>query len=276
MMEQNDPSGIRLVAMDMDGTLLNDRKELPKDFIPWVRRHPEVLKVIASGRQYYQLLRDLAPLGDELIYIAENGGIVFENGEQIYCNAMAEEDQRLALSAVRHAQEQLPELTLSPILCGAGSAWLRKDASEEAKRNAALYYARLGEAEDLFSLVGTDSILKIAVFVSNRRAKEAYAAFGPISERLNAVVSGDSWIDIANDDEDKGLAVEAICRRHGLRREQCMAFGDYMNDSGLLQSCGESYCMENGLEELKRLARYVAPSNNEEGVMQVLKARIGE
>ncbi|MBQ6985849.1 MAG: HAD hydrolase family protein, partial [Oscillibacter sp.] len=46
---------IRLVATDMDGTLLNSRKELPPDFEAWVVSHPGIRVAIASGRQYYTL-----------------------------------------------------------------------------------------------------------------------------------------------------------------------------------------------------------------------------
>lgn len=51
-------SAIRLVACDMDGTLLNDAKEKPADFIPWVVAHPDIRVVIASGRQYATLCAD--------------------------------------------------------------------------------------------------------------------------------------------------------------------------------------------------------------------------
>ena len=45
----------QLVALDMDGTLLDSQKRLPIDFIPWVKNHPQIQTVIASGRQYYAL-----------------------------------------------------------------------------------------------------------------------------------------------------------------------------------------------------------------------------
>ena len=47
---------IKLVALDMDGTLLNSKKEKPAEFIPWVEKHPEMKVVIASGRQYRKRL----------------------------------------------------------------------------------------------------------------------------------------------------------------------------------------------------------------------------
>ena len=58
---------------------------------------------------------------------------------------------------------------------------------------------------------------------------------------------------------------------YGISPEECVAFGDYMNDYEMLQNCGESYAMENAHDEIKKVAKYIAPSNDDEGVMQVLK-----
>ena len=50
-----------------------------------------------------------------------------------------------------------------------------------------------------------------------------------------------------------------------------MAFGDQMNDQELLLNCEESYAMSNGVEKLKTIAKHIAKSNEEDGVIQVLK-----
>ena len=65
-------SSIQLVALDMDGTLLNSSKQLPADFIDWVRNHPSIQTVISSGRQYYNLVSLFEPVKDQLIYISDN------------------------------------------------------------------------------------------------------------------------------------------------------------------------------------------------------------
>lgn len=54
-----------------------------------------------------------------------------------------------------------------------------------------------------------------------------------------------------------------------------MAFGDYLNDCELLQSVGESYAMENAHPRLKEMARHIAPSNDEDGVMRVIRREFG-
>ena len=52
-----------------------------------------------------------------------------------------------------------------------------------------------------------------------------------------------------------------------------MAFGDYFNDCELLESVEESYAMANALEEIKRIAKHIAPGNDENGVLRVITER---
>ncbi len=254
---------IRLVAMDMDGTLLDSQKRLPSDFMDWVKRHPEIKAVIASGRQYYTLVKDFIPIKDRLIYIAENGGFVFEKGEMLYSNEMDKADILECLRLIDKVKG------LTPILCGAESAYMRP-AEEHILRECSMYYHHLQETEDLYAAVYRDVIVKIAIFADEKAAETSMKYFKNIKPHLTAVLSGDSWIDIANCTVNKGVAVDFIQKKYGIERSQSMAFGDYLNDARLLQNCEESYCMENGHPDLKALAKHIADSNDDNGVMKVL------
>lgn len=82
---------IKLVAVDMDGTLLNSKKKCGRIYSVG-KSHPEIKTVIASGRQYYTLERDFLPIRDNLAFIAENGGLVFEKGEIIFKDEIDKQD----------------------------------------------------------------------------------------------------------------------------------------------------------------------------------------
>ena len=244
-------SSIQLVALDMDGTLLNSSKQLPADFIDWVRNHPSIQTVISSGRQYYNLVSLFEPVKDQLIYISDNGGYVFEQDQMIYSNAMTNEDIRECLSLLSGVDG------LSLILCGAKSAYMYH-ASSYIEENAHMYYGRLQFVTNLDAVIGTDCIAKIANFPF-------------LNERITPILSGDSWIDISNRSVSKGAAVTALLQRLCIPSEHAMAFGDYLNDYTLLQSCGESYAMANAHPDLKAIAKHVTASNDEDGVMKILR-----
>ena len=255
---------IRLVPLDMDGTLLDSNKQLPPDFIDWVRTHPSIQTVISSGRQYYNLTTLFEPVKDQLIYVSDNGGYVFEQGQMIYSNAMTDADIRECLSILSGMDG------LSLILCGAKSAYMYH-ASSYIEENAHMYYGRLQFVTDLDAVIGTDCIAKIAIFVDDYKAEEVYRNLPDLNERIAAVLSGDSWIDISNRSVSKGAAVTALLEKLSIPVEEAMAFGDYLNDYTLLQSCGESYAMANAHPDLKAVAKHVTTSNDEDGVMKILR-----
>ena len=257
--------GIKLIATDMDGTLLDSQKRLPEDFGLWVKSHTDIKVVIASGRQFFALRRDLSDLEEYLVFIAENGGLVFDQGEIIYCDQMNVECVRECAAIFKTMDG------VSPIACGAESAYIIKPTDEELD-NARMYYAHLKVVSDIEEALACDTIVKLALFVHNYKAEEKLPVFDGLKDRVDVVLSGTSWIDFANYSANKGSAMSAIMEKYGVDKSEAMAFGDYLNDYSLLQCCEESYCMENGRPELKAIAKHIAKSNDEDGVMEVLRS----
>lgn len=254
---------IKLVATDLDGTLLHGDKSVPKTFEDFVIGHPEVKFVIASGRQYYNILELFPKAGSKMLYIAENGGLVFEDGVALFSNPMCEDDIRDSI-----AKYVKPGIS-TVVLCGEKSAYMLDSASDDAKRNADLYYTRF-EFVDSFDNID-DRIIKIAIFVEGYTADKFYANLNNQNPRISYILSGNCWIDIANSSVNKGAAIKFLQEKFGIKKEECMAFGDYLNDEAMLMECGESYAMENAYPELKLKCQHIAPSNEEEGVMTILR-----
>lgn len=259
-------SEIKLIAVDMDGTLLNDKKEKPADFIPWVKAHPQVMTVIASGRQYETLRRDFVEIEDEIYFMAECGGLVFHQGKMLFAQEIDKDIFRQTLAAV----ETIPGCV--PILCGAKSAYMRH-GSAVAEYNADMYYKKLEFVDDLYAPIEEDVMVKIACFFEPKDAGERIGEFVGLDECITTVLSGGEWVDVIKKGVNKGNAIRFLQEKYDISPEECMVFGDYMNDYEMLSVCGESYAMANGHPDLKAIAKHIAPSNEEEGVMQVLRER---
>jgi len=248
----------------MDGTLLDSKKRLPKDFYGWVLSHPEIKTVIASGRQYFALERDFVPIKDKLIFMAENGGLCFENDKVIYKNVMEKE-------AVRSAQrliDQIPDAC--GILCGVTKAYARDTVNDTFKNMVSMFYEKLTYVTDVEKIIEEEEIVKLAIFIEGKAAVN-YPKFDNVYPGVKSVLSGVDWIDIQNDNTDKGTALEAMFKMWGIKKEEAMAFGDYPNDKELLMAVEESYCMANGHEDMKKLAKHLADTNDNDGVMKVLR-----
>ena len=116
-----------------------------------------------------------------------------------------------------------------------------------------------------------DRIIKLAVFIEDHNAVTYYAGLQDIPDGVKVVLSGDCWLDIANEEVSKGAALQFLQSRCQIEPAVCMAFGDFLNDESMMRQCAESYAMSNAHPGLKEVAKYIAPSNEEAGVMKVLE-----
>lgn len=262
---------IRLIASDMDGTLLDSKKNMPADILHVVRalRGMGIQFVIASGRQYAALRRDLGELADEVIFLAENGALVMENDQQLFIDP-------LPADIIRPIIERTRDMAgVHPVICRAGAALIEKSAPEEFIRNVNLYYDSTEVVDSLLDVCdGLEDVCKVAFYDEGDAEHHEYPLLREIlPDSLAVILSGYSWVDVMKPGANKGRAMRMLQRIKGIGPDQCMAFGDYLNDLEMLGSVTESYAMKNALPEIRAAAKYIAPGNDENGVVRVIRER---
>lgn len=264
---------IRLIATDMDGTLLDSQKRMPGDLMRVVRalRERGVAFVVASGRQYHSLRRDFDGLADEIIYIAENGALIVEDGRQLFLDSMPAETVVDVLEKTRNLED------VYPVVCCASGALVEAGSSEAFIAGVRQYYQNTQVVPDLIkACAALDDVCKLAFFDETQAATRALPALeNALSDDLEVIHSSEQWVDVMKPGIDKGRAMKMLMELKGVSPGMCMAFGDYLNDIELLEAVGESYAMANAVEEAKRVAKYIAPSNDEDGVLHVIRERFG-
>lgn len=118
---------IKLIAVDMDGTFLNDQKEYDCDrFLKQYEKMKEmgIRFVVASGNQYYQLKSFFGDIQDENSYVAENGAYVVDKGEEVFAVDIPKRDALIII-------EELERLNkFSIVLCGKESAYVLDNVSD--------------------------------------------------------------------------------------------------------------------------------------------------
>jgi Cof subfamily protein (haloacid dehalogenase superfamily) len=259
-----DFSSVKLVVADMDGTLLNSRHELAKDFhhVYEQLRKKGVHFVAASGRQYYNIISKFASLEDDIIIIAENGSYVVHQGKEILVQAM---DHDIARQQLIEAKK-FPNVY--PILCGKKQAYIDNNSPEFVEKMS-LYYERFTFVDDLLK-VEDDQFLKIALCDLDGAETNSYTYFGQKQEVLQVKVSGKIWLDISHPLANKGRALNKLQHDLNITRDQTMAFGDYLNDVEMMEQAHFSFAMQNAHAEVKRVSRFSTGTNDENGVMDVL------
>ena len=258
---------IKMVAVDIDGTFV--RSDYTYD-VPRFQRILERMKkagcsfVVASGNQYYQL-RDLFPdCHEELSFAAENGAFVKDKKELVFAADMPEETVHSVVDLCRESPEVLT------VMCGMDSAYCQRGAvSPEFFELTKLYCHRLKWADDLKEV--DDRILKFAVTVPDEKTSFYYDLFRDrLAGKAEPTTSGHGAIDLILPGCHKASGLKRLAQRRGITPEQCAAFGDGGNDIEMLRYCGYSYAMENAPQNVKDAAKYVCPSNEEDGVLVTL------
>lgn len=263
---------IKLIACDMDGTLLDSAKRLPAELPEVIAKLKEkgVLFCVASGRQYASLRLDFDAYADDILFICENGALVMQRDQRVLIDPI----DPSFISGVVTAAKSLEGVY--PVVCRADVALIEKTASDEFIRSTRMYYPSVEVVEDLTALGRLPDVCKVAFYdEGDAQTHELPALRAKLEGPLSITLSGEHWVDVMKPGVNKGCAMRGIQQKLGISAAECMAFGDYLNDCELLQAVSESYAMENAHPALKALARHIAPSNDENGVMRVVRAALG-
>lgn len=268
----SDPD-IRLIAVDMDGTLLRPDGSIPDTLWPLLGRLRErgIAFAPASGRQLATLQRMFAGVDADLDYIAENGAYVVRGDTEVSSDAL---DAAVVASVIDRLRARVAAgaLHAALVVCGKRSAYI-EDASADFVVEVEKYYARLERVPDLRAV--EDQVLKLAIYDFDGGEAHSAPAFADLAATHQVVVSGPNWVDIMNSTVDKGVALRALQRSLGVTPAQTAAFGDYRNDIELLQAAEWSYAMADAHPDVVAVARHRAPSNADAGVVTVIEDLLG-
>ena len=255
---------LKLVFSDMDGTLLDGEGKLPAEFDATMAELKKrgILFAPASGRQYYSLVKTFDKYKDDFVFLAENGTLVKYRGKTL-TSSVIDRARGLEILAVT---TKLPGVF--SVYSGMEDGYiLREQAKPEFLQELHKYYTHT-KIVDSFEEV-PDKLIKLAFFDSAQQAAvDIYPYVKQYESSMQVVVSSPCWVDIMNPDINKGVASERIQQIFGFKPEECAAFGDYMNDTELIESVYYGFAMENAQPPVKEAARFMTDSNTESGVIR--------
>lgn len=257
---------IKLVVSDMDGTLLRSNHELNPEFYTIYNQLQAkgIQFVPASGRQFYSITSYFEEQKDSMPIIAENGTYVTFHGEEVFVDEL---DLETVHAIIRKTRE-IPGANL--VLAGKNAAYIESN-DEEFIAYFQHYYTKNIRVDDL-TKIENEQFIKIAINHPHGSAQHIYPYLKEFDQNdLKIVISGEVWLDIMNIDTNKGKALKELQNQLQITPEQTMVFGDYMNDIEMLKLAKYSYAMKNAHPDVKKIAHFEAPTNDEDGVLQVLK-----
>ena len=266
---------IRVIATDMDGTLLDPKGQLD---LPRLEKILDKLDqcdirfVIATGNEVHRMRQLLGHLAERVVLVVANGARIFENNEliqaQTWDDAMV--DRALAHFKGRECQDQFVVTAMNGGFVKEGTVFTELDKFMTPEMIEKLYQRMNFVDEFAPNLFG--GVLKMSMVVGEERSESVLQEINDLFDgHVRAVSSGYGCIDILQDGIHKAWGLVELLKRWNLKPEQIMAFGDSENDIEMLELAGISYAMENAEEAVKRVATKVALANSQAGVYKVLE-----
>lgn len=255
---------IKLIASDLDGTLLNSKKEITdynKKILSELIHNRNIEFIISTGRPFESIVHYNEILNNNNDSIIFNGASIYDNNGNILHKKIIDEK----------ASESIIKLLKNYKVCihvYNDGKYIVSDKDFPIKSYVQMEHI----VNIIYGLGNIDNyqFSKILILgemdILNFLKKEIDSNFN-----IHSCFSGNRFLEIVSKDANKGNALKWICENKGIDISNTIAFGDYFNDIEMLEYAGIGVAMGNSVDELKAKANYTTLSNDEDGFGKFLE-----
>ena len=259
-----DEPDIRLVALDLDDTLLNDDLIITPRTKKAIQaaRETGVTVTIATGRVFESALPYARELDIDVPLITFQGAMVVAPDGQVISHRPMDREVSLEILDFLLSFGYHVTLYIKDKL-------YIEETSPETDRYRARIRINFNVVPSLKEMLAarTEGVTKFVLMAEEEQIKEALVVFRErFGDRAQAVLSKPTFLEISRPDTGKGVALAEMAEAMGIDRGQVMAVGDSPNDLDMITYAGWGVCMANGVDSVKEKARWITASNNDEGV----------
>ena len=287
---------IKLIASDMDGTLLNSNHKIPQNNIELIKSAQKngIEFVVATGRAYYEALPSLNDENIKCDVISFNGGIIYDkNGNIINITPMKLKDLYYTIEILKSLDISYQLYTKNTIYTKSietdittyidliranGEEPNEQHLRQEAKNRLALGHITEVDNIELYLNQEDNPAIKV-IGISNDLEKLKHATeLLSGNDNISVTSSGANNVEIMDKKATKGEALKIVADIHDINLKNAIAIGDNLNDQAMLDIVEYSIAMKNGNKELQKTAKFITEKTNSEGgvadsVMKLLKEK---
>lgn len=258
---------IKMVAIDLDGTLLDDDKKYDKKRFKQLAKNENKKDhhiVIATGNQYIKAVQFFEDFKNELIFITDNGSTI-HIGETLHYS------QTLEIEEYKTFIQQLPESLIDKMVISSHDHALMSDGehTESFMEAANKHYPILKKESNLATI--DIPIVKITLKFDEDDAINVEQIESILPDDWRMTSSGFGFYDIILNSVSKLTGIKQLQDLYNIEDSEIAAFGDSNNDLELLEGLPNSYAMENGTDKVKQASRYIIGNNNDNAVIDTLE-----
>lgn len=264
---------VKLIALDLDDTLLNDSREISDENVHVLRRAASlgIYVVLCSGRAEDAILPfvrrlDLAGTQAGRYIIAVNGCSIFDmhKRERIY-------NKKVPADVLLYADRMAREMGYYSEVYGPDVIYAEK-STEWTRLDSEMCGVRLEIVEDYENFLRQGFVKMLIAGEPDKLQVLQKKLRDGLGTCASIFVSKPYFLEVLPANCGKGQAVNFLADHLGISRKETIGFGDSMNDEDMIRECGYGVAMCNGFEEIKALANFVTEKTNDEnGVGDFLK-----
>ncbi|WP_072549981.1 MULTISPECIES: sugar-phosphatase [Candidatus Fukatsuia] len=263
---------IKLIAIDMDGTLLDPHHTITPAVKQAIKKAQQkgIYVVLATGRSYIGVQKHLCELemnNGHNYCVTSNGALVQKaaTGECISQETLSFEDYLYFEGLARELGVHFHAVDFNSLYT-ANTDISKYTVHEVSLTGIPLKYCSVNDMD-------TRSRFPKVMMVDEPELLDRAIARIPaeVSERFTLMKSADHFLEILHKGANKGLGVQVLAEYLGIAQEDVMALGDQANDAAMIEYAGIGIAMGNAIPELKKIAQHITLSNAEDGVAYAIE-----
>lgn len=264
----------QLLATDLDGTLLNAKKEISSENIQAINRALEMGKhvIFSTGRALGEV-KQFFPLFPAMRYVlCESGGLLYDRLKQCAISRQVL-DPNITREVLRYAEPR--DIMIQVMMEGESVISKKMIAVLEHYRNEYLrehfsHHVRLVDDVVAYCKNGEYQVEKICLYHPTAAARvQSLERLQDLD--LTAAFSERTSLELTPIGVDKGNGLRKLCEMLQIPLEQVIAVGDAPNDLAVLQTAGLALAVDNASEEVKQVCHAVVADNEHDGVKEAIE-----
>ena len=266
---------IKLIAIDMDGTLLNEKKHIDKAQKEAIHEAIEagIKIVLCTGRPLYGILPFYEELG--LSELDSEGYVILNNG----CSIHKTKDWKLIdqVNFTSDDIEYLYKLSESyninfTLVNDTYYFNIGRKPTDELIKDAGFVFSDITDISLEEAKSGKHKIMKI-MFLGDPEIMADFQEKNEdiIKSKYSGVLSQSYVYEVFPKDNNKGTGLKKLAEKLGIKQEEVMAIGDGNNDIEMFEYANYSVAMKNATELAKKAAKYETDSNENDGVAKAIR-----
>ncbi len=267
---------IKLIACDLDGTLLDGNHEITNDNRQVIEelKEKDIPFVIATGRIYPSAAVFSKDLELTTPIIACNGAVIKDPiADRILYHFPVATDSMLEMIRICKKHDIYFHIYTLDTVYAERNERLILEYNEWKEKDPERCLVKTAVVSDIVPIIKENVVYKLGIFVDEDGAEEAYEELVKIPG-ITSCFSLSTLVDLFNEEASKGVAVGKLSEMYGFRKEEVMALGDNENDISMLKHAGLGIAMNDAREQVKAAANEVTESNENSGVAIAIRKHL--